>query len=126
MRVEPGVTVEQQIVCSGAQGTGDWCTWSADASALTRLLRSQIAFTVNPSRDAPSLLLRAAEQLEPLRTPTAPRDVPGRAAVSAGRLAVATEGREYTEAARRAPVDGEPSCPVRERTPRRAGTADCG
>ncbi|HEX4017459.1 MAG TPA: LuxR C-terminal-related transcriptional regulator [Frankiaceae bacterium] len=78
--------------------------------ARAALLRGQIAFTQHRGRNAPSLLLRAAQQLEPLDVKLARETFLDAllAAMFAGRLASQASVREIAEAARLAPASLDP------------------
>jgi DNA-binding CsgD family transcriptional regulator len=78
--------------------------------AQVDLLRGQIEFAVNRGRDAPPLLLTAAERLEPLDIGLARVTYLEAlsAAISAGRLGARGGVRKTADAARRAPPSPEP------------------
>ena len=79
--------------------------------AQVDLLRAQIAFVVSRGRDAPPLLLKAAQRLEPLDVSTRTRDLPGRvvgALMFVGRLASGGGVLEVAKAARAVPPAPEP------------------
>ncbi len=78
--------------------------------AQVALLRGEIEFAVNRGRDAPPLLLSAAERLQPLDVGLARVTYLEAlsAAISAGRLGARDGVRRTAEAARRAPPSLEP------------------
>ncbi|MFD1517181.1 LuxR C-terminal-related transcriptional regulator, partial [Pseudonocardia yunnanensis] len=86
------------------------CPLDALQRARLDLLRAQIAFTLNPGRDAPPLLLRAAKQLEPLDSRLARETYLDaiNAAMFAGPLATGNAVREAARAARDAPSGAQP------------------
>jgi hypothetical protein len=83
-------------------------------SARVDLLRGHIAFASTLGSDAPSMLLKAADRLEPLDLPLACRTYLDAwvAASWAGRLAGAGDVEEVARAARALPGSGEPSDPT--------------
>jgi hypothetical protein len=84
------------------------------ASARVDLLRGQIAFASSLGGDAPSLLLKAARQLEPLRLDMARETYLNAwsAASLAGHLAGADDLLEVSRAARALPPPADPPRPV--------------
>jgi DNA-binding CsgD family transcriptional regulator len=78
--------------------------------AQVQLLRGQIEFAVHRGRDAPPLLLKAAERLEPLDIGLARVTYLEAlsAAISAGRLGAVDGVRQTADAARRAPASPGP------------------
>jgi DNA-binding CsgD family transcriptional regulator len=84
------------------------------ASARVDLLRGQIAFASSLGSDAPSLLLKAAKQLEPLNLDLARETYLNawRAASLAGSLAGAGDMLEVSRAARALPPPTDPRRPI--------------
>ncbi|WP_433297615.1 helix-turn-helix transcriptional regulator [Pseudonocardia sp. CA-142604] len=117
-RAERALAAAQAKHQAGAPDTALELLSAASAGPLdplqrvrSELLRAQIAFTVSRGRDAPSLLLRAAEQLEPLDVQLARETYLDAldAAIFAGPLAGSSGLQETAAAARSAPPSQSPS-----------------
>jgi DNA-binding CsgD family transcriptional regulator/tetratricopeptide (TPR) repeat protein len=116
-RGERALAAAQARLQAGTPDAALRLLWLAGASPLgelqhaeTDLLRARIAFTMNRGSEAPSLLLKAAAQLEPLDAQLA-RDTYLEAidaARFAGGRAAGAGPREVAEAARGAPASPRP------------------
>jgi hypothetical protein len=117
-RAERVLTAAQASMQAGAFGKALELLATADSGPLDEfqhaqvdLLRGQIAFASRRGSDAPPLLLKAAQSLEPLDARLSRETYLEAliAALFAGRLALGGGAREVAEAARAAPLPRQPA-----------------